>query len=127
MYVDKFSPISYNKLKDFRKRGKEMNGFKMTADAYRKAFEQGKIDKETAENQIKVLDFLGTCSDDDLYRMVDSTAFNEIIKTFCKTAIRNAKIDEDNDDRKREKAIMNELKWLFDEKTCREVLSNAEG
>lgn len=104
-----------------------MNGFKMTADAYRKAFEQGKIDKETAENQIKVLDFLGTCSDDDLYRMVDSTAFNEIIKTFCRTAIRNAKIDEDNDDRERERAIMNELKWLFDEKTCREVLSNAEG
>ena len=79
------------------------------------------MDMETAKKQIRIYDFLATCSDDDLYEMVDSLAFNEIIRSLCRKAIRNAKVDEDNDDRKREKAIMNELRWLFDEKTCKEI------
>lgn len=98
-----------------------MNGYTLMADSYRKLMEQGKLDKDVAEKEIRIYDFLATCSDDDLYRMVDSTAFNEIIRAFCRKAIRNAEIEEDEDERPIEKAIMNELRWLFDTKSCREV------
>lgn len=98
----------------------KMNGFAMMSDSYRKLIEQGKIEKEIAEKEIRIYDFLATCTDDDFCRMIDSTAFNEIIRTFCRKAIRNAKVDED--ERMIENAIMNELRWLFDEKTAKEVL-----
>ena len=101
-----------------------MNGYTLMAESYRKLMNEGKIDKEFAEKEIRIYEFLATCDDDDICRMVDSSAFNEIIRTFCRKAIKNAKIDEDNDDREREKAIMNELRWLFDEKTAKEVLNS---
>lgn len=40
---------------------------------------KGKIEKEVAEKEIRIFEFLATCDTDDLCRMVDSTAFNEII------------------------------------------------
>lgn len=98
-----------------------MNGFTIIADSYETLVKQGKMDREVAEKKIRIYDFLSTCSDDDLYEMVDSSAFNEIIRTFCRKAIRNAKVDENEDERTIEKAIMNELRWLFDEKTCKEI------
>ena len=96
----------------------------MLADSYRKAYEQGKITQEDMSKKCKVLDFLGNCSDEDMYRMVDSTAFNKIIRAFCRTAIRNAGVDEEDEDRAIQKKMMNDLQWLFDEKTCGEVMNN---
>ena len=78
-----------------------MNGYEMTADSYRQLVKQGKIDKETADREIRVYDFLATCDSDDLCRMVDSSA----------------DIDEDA----REK-VVGQLRWLFDEKTAKQVL-----
>lgn len=61
-----------------------MNGYEMTADSYRQLVKQGKIDKETADREIRVYDFLATCDSDDLCRMVDSSAFNDIIRAYLK-------------------------------------------
>lgn len=94
-----------------------MNGYEMTADSYRQLVKQGKIDKETADREIRVYDFLATCDSDDLCRMVDSSAFNDIIRAYLKTAVQSADIDEDA----REK-VVGQLRWLFDEKTAKEVL-----
>ena len=94
-----------------------MNGYEMMADSYRQLVKQGKIDKETADREIRVYDFLSTCDSDDLCRMVDSSAFNDIIRAYLKMAVQRADIDEDA----REK-VVGQLRWLFDEKMAKEVL-----
>lgn len=96
-----------------------MNGYEMMADSYRQLVKQGKIDKETADKEIRVYDFLATCDSDDLCRMVDSSAFNDIIRAYLKMAVQSADIDEDA----REK-VVGQLRWLFDEKTAKEVLES---
>ena len=98
-----------------------MNGYTIMADSYRYLMEQGKIDKETAEKEIRIYDFLATCDDNDICRMVDSSAFNDIIIAFLKMAVTNADI---NDEAKEK--VLNQLRWIFKEKQAKEVLNNAE-
>lgn len=94
-----------------------MNGFKMLSDSYKALLEQGKIDKDTAEKEMRVLDFLATCDTDDFCRMVDSSAFNDIIRGYVKLAVKSADIDEES-----QQKVINQLRWMFDEKTAKEVL-----
>ena len=69
-----------------------MNGYTMMADSYKMLMEQGKIDKKTAEKSIRIYEFLATCDNDDLCQMVDSSAFNDIIRAFLKMAVVNAEL-----------------------------------
>ena len=94
-----------------------MNGFSAMADGYRELIKRGRIDKETAEKEIRVYDFLSTCDRDDLCRMVDSSAFNDIIRAYVEMAVKNADIDEDGRSK-----VVRQLRWLFDEKTAKQVL-----
>lgn len=94
-----------------------MNGYEMMADSYRQLVKQGKIDKQTADREIRVYDFLATCDSDDLCRMVDSSAFNDIIRAYLKMAVQSADIDEDSRNK-----VVGQLRWLFDEKTAKQVL-----
>ena len=59
------------------------------ADSYKKLVEQGKINKEEAEKEIRIYEFLATCDTDDFCIMVDSSAFNDIIRGFIKMAVKN--------------------------------------
>ena len=59
-----------------------MNGFQVMADSYRKAAEDGRISKEQAEKDCRIFDFLASCDQDDIYRLFDSSAFNEIAKSY---------------------------------------------
>ena len=88
-----------------------MNGYEIMAASYRQMVKQGRIDKETADKEIRIYDFLATCDTEDICRMVDSSAFNDIIKAFVETA------DEDAG-----KKVVAQLCYLFDEKTARQVL-----
>lgn len=96
-----------------------MNGYTMMADSYKMLMEQGKIDKKTAEKSIRIYEFLATCDNDDLCQMVDSSAFNDIFRAFLKMAVKNADIDEEAQDK-----VLNQLRWIFDEKQAKEVLVN---
>ncbi|PBG42438.1 hypothetical protein BGU93_19340 [Clostridioides difficile] len=87
------------------------------ADRYRKLVEDGELDKEVADKESRIYDFLATSDSDDLCRMVDSSAFNDIIRDYLKMAVQNADSDEDG----REK-VVGQLRWMFDEKNATEVL-----
>lgn len=93
-----------------------MNGYEIVAQGYKQLVEQGKMTAEQAQPEIRVLDFLGACDPDDIYRMVDSSAFNDIIKAFCKKALMSANVDQNTSDR-----VMDELRWLMDTMTSKEV------
>lgn len=96
-----------------------MNGFKLMAESYKKLMNEGKIDKETAEKEIRIYEFLATCDIDDFCSMVDSSAFNDIIRAYLKMAVDNAGIDE-----KSKEKVIGQLRWIFDEKQAKEVLAN---
>lgn len=46
-----------------------MNGFLVMAESYNKLMEQGKIEKEVAEKEMRIYEFLATCDSDDLHRV----------------------------------------------------------
>ena len=93
-----------------------MNGYEMVAQGYKQLVEQGKMTADQAQPEIRVLDFLGECDPDDIYRLVDSSAFNSIIKAFCKKALQGAAVDQDTAD-----SVMDELRWIMDTMTSKEV------
>lgn len=93
-----------------------MNGYEIMSDSYKKAIEQGKMTKEVAEPEIRIYDFLATCSQDDIYRLVNSSAFNDVMKAYMNKAIKNAELKKEDEER-----ITNELRYLFDEKNAKEI------
>ena len=42
-----------------------MNGFLVMEERYKKLMEQGKIEKEVAEKEMRIYEFLATCDSDD--------------------------------------------------------------
>lgn len=97
-----------------------MNGYIMLSESVSMLAEQGKIDKKTAEKAIRIYEFLATCDIDDLCIMVDSTAFNDLIRAFLKMAVENAGIDEESRNK-----VLNQIPWIFDEKNAKEVLQDS--
>ena len=67
-------------MKWHNKGGNYMNGFKLMADSYKKLMNEGKIDTRTAEKNIRVYEFLATCDQEDFCIMLDSSAFNDILR-----------------------------------------------
>ena len=98
-----------------------MNGFKLMADSYRKAAEEGKIDKEQADKEIRIFDFLATCDEDDFCKLFDSSAFNEIAKSYMRLAVREL-VEEEVIDEDQGRAVRNRFSLLFDEKKASEVI-----
>lgn len=89
-----------------------MNGFTLMAESYKKLMNEGKIDKETANKEIRIYDFLATCDTDDFCRMVDSSVFNDIIRAFLKMAIDNAEIGDEEKEK-----VIGQLRWIYKIKT----------
>lgn len=94
-----------------------MNGYKVLADSYRKLLAEGKIEKEVAEKEIRVLDFLATCDTTDLCIMFNSSAFNDIFKGYLDAIVKDAELDPEQTARVKESA-----RWILDTKTASEVL-----
>lgn len=98
-----------------------MDGFKVMAESYRKAAEEEKISKEQAEKDCRIFDFLSSCDQDDICRLFDSSAFNEITKSYMRHAIKEL-INEGVIDEEQGSAVRNRFSLLFDEKKAREIL-----
>lgn len=94
-----------------------MNGYKMTADSYRTLRGNSKLDQKDVESNIKTLDFLATCTKEDIYNLFNSTAFNNICMGYVKIALNDFKeLDDDMKDR-----ITNHVRYKFDTLTAKEA------
>lgn len=96
-----------------------MNGYTLMAESYKKLINEGKIEKEIAEKEIRIYEFLATCNEDDFCRIINSGAFNDIIRAYIKEAVVQAEIDE-----KSKEKVLAQAYWIFDTKTAEEILSN---
>jgi len=97
-----------------------MNGFQLLSDSYKKALSLGEISREEAEKKCRVFDFLATCDQDDFYNLFDSSAFNEISKSYMRLAVKEL-VSEGTIDEDQGKAVRNRFSLLFDEKQSKEV------
>lgn len=97
-----------------------MNGYKIMADAYRKAADEGEITQEQADKECRIFDFLSDCNQDDIFKLFDSSAFNEIARSYMRLAVKEL-VSEGVIDEEQGKAVRNRFSLLFDEKTASEV------
>ena len=87
-----------------------MNGYKMTAEAYKTLRGNSKVDQAEVESNIKVLDFLATCTKEDIYNLFNSTAFNYICMGYVEMALNDfEELDDDTKDK-----IINRVWAMFD-------------
>lgn len=94
-----------------------MNGYKMTADAYRTLKGNSKVDQVDVESKIKALDFLATCTQEDIYNLFNSSAFNYICLGYVEMALNDFKeLDDDTKDR-----IINHVWAMFDAKSAKQA------
>ena len=89
-----------------------MNGYETMSENYKILMQRGEIEKEAAEKAIRVYDFLAGCDTDDLCEMIDSSAFNDLIRAFLVRAVTSAGLDDDTIDQ-----IMQQLRYIFDGQT----------
>ena len=97
-----------------------MNGYELMSNSYRKAAEEGKISKGTAEKECRIFDFLATCEEEDICRLFDSSAFNEIAKSYLRIALKEL-VAEETVTEEQAKAVKNRFSLLFDEKQAKDV------
>lgn len=95
-----------------------MNGYTLMANSYKKLMNEGKLDKNEAEKEIRIFEFLATCDTEDIYRLVDSSAFNDIIRAYLKMAVVNANIDEESQGK-----VLDQMWNMFDMMNAKEVVS----
>lgn len=90
-----------------------MNGFSLMADSIRKV--------NGNERQASLYDFLGECSQEDLYALFDSTAFNEIAKQYMRATVKRL-IASGTIEEEQGTAIRNEYARLFEDMTAKEIM-----
>lgn len=92
-----------------------MNGYKMSADSYR--ILKKKDPKLDVDSNIKVLDFLSTCTKEDIYNLFNSGAFNYICMGYVEMALNDfEELDDDMKDR-----ITNHVLYKFDTATAKQA------
>ncbi len=98
-----------------------MNGYELLSMGYKNILENQKseLDKESVrelESKIKILEFFSECNIKDFCAMVDTSAFNEIIRAYVRFVI---DIPMDN---KTIKILNERLRKMFNEVNASKVL-----
>ena len=76
-----------------------------------------KCDVDAMKLSINAMKTLNNKTDDEIYAIFNTGAFNDILKGFCKKALENRKFDKKQID-----AVMDEIKWLLDTYSVKDVL-----
>lgn len=74
-------------------------------------------DVEAIKLSINAMKTLNDKTDDEIYALFSTGAFNDILKGYCKKALGNCKFDKKQID-----AVMDELKWLLDTISVKDIL-----
>jgi len=74
-------------------------------------------DVEAIKLSINAMKTLNDKTDDEIYALFSTGAFNDILKGYCKKALENCKFEKKQID-----AVMNELKWLLDTSSVKDIL-----
>ena len=97
-----------------------MTGYEIMSKSLQKAADENKISQEDAAKQIRLYDFLNTCTDEDICSLFDTGAFNDIARSYLRKAATEL-VDEEVIDEDQAQAIKNRFSLLFSEKTASEV------
>ena len=74
----------------------KMNGYNLMAAMYREDLKSEDAELvKVAEKKIKVYEFLATCDKDDLCNLIDSSAFNDLIKGYIEHFLKKSAIDSE--------------------------------
>lgn len=76
-----------------------------------------KCDVEAIQLSINAMKMLNNKTDDEICAIFSTGAFNNILKGYCKKALENCKFDKKQID-----AVMDELKWLLDTSSIKDIL-----
>ena len=71
-----------------------MNGYNLMSNSWEKLAAEGKVSKEDAAKHCRIYDFLSECDKEDINILIDSGAFNDIIKGYIKIAFNTADVPE---------------------------------
>ena len=95
-----------------------MNGFKLQADAIRKVVERDDdCDKEAMLSKAKVYDILSELTQDQIYELYNSSAFNDVTKAYAKRAMETVGLDEEQIS-----DVLQEIKYLHDTVSAGEII-----
>ena len=95
-----------------------MNGFKLQADAIRKVVESDDdCDKEVMLSKAKVYDILSELTQDQIYELYNSSAFNDVTKAYAKRAMETVGLDEEQIS-----DVLREIKYLHDTVSAGEIV-----
>ena len=69
----------------------------------------------------KLLNLVTACSEEELCELFNTSAFNEIARSYLRLAVRQL-VDEGIIEDEQARAVRNRFSLLFDEKTAQEVM-----
>ena len=98
-----------------------MNGFKIIADGYKKAFSEGKISQDETEKKCRIYDFLATCDQEDICNLFNSSAFNDISKSYLGLAV-NELTEEGTINKDQAQAVRDRFSEVFDNVQAQEII-----
>ena len=94
-----------------------MNGYELMARSYKLLLEQGKIEKDIAEKNIRIYEFLQNCDKEDINILMDSSAFNDIVKGYINIVADTSGLDEEAAAK-----VRNKCRHIFDGCNAKEAL-----
>lgn len=90
-----------------------MEGFKLLSDGFKKLVEDGQCNAKDFAKEIKTLEFLGTCNNEETCLLFNSRAVYDIMLGIVSEAIRNTELQEKEEISKH---VIREVKSIFDMK-----------